>query len=141
MGARQEEVVLTMLDAWGGGKRPPDVDKIVAAFAPDGSWTLYMPNGPTIRGREALRAEILRQMSYVQLPQCNVVNILSTDNMVVTERVDYFTKNGARVKHSLVAVYDLDAHNQITAWREYFDTMDLATQSNTDPSRLSGLEA
>ena len=141
MGAKQEAVVTEMLKAWGGGVHAPDVDKIVAAFAPDAYWTLYMPGGPTIRGREALRTEILRQMSYVDLPECNVVHIASTDNVVITERVDLFTKNGARVKHFLAAVYDINADNQITAWREYFDILDVANQSNSDPNKLSGLEA
>jgi limonene-1,2-epoxide hydrolase len=141
MGARQETVVTEMLAAWGGGVKEPDVEKIVSAFAPEGSWTLYMPGGPTIRGREALREEILRQMSYVQLPQCNVVNIASTGSVVVTERVDYFTKNGVRVKHSLAAVYELNDDGQITAWREYFDILDVANQSKSDPNRLSGLES
>jgi limonene-1,2-epoxide hydrolase len=141
MGAKQEAVVKAMLDAWGGGMREPDVDAIVSAFAPDGSWTLYMPGGPTIRGREALKAEILRQMSYVQLPHCNIIHIASTDRVVVTERLDHFTKNGKRVSHALAAVYELNDEHQITAWREYFDIMDVAKQSASDPNKLSGLEA
>ena len=140
MGAKQEAVVTEMLDAWGGGKTPPDVDKIVSAFAPDGYWSLYMPDGPVIKGRDALRAEILRQMSYVQLPECNTLLMTSSDTTVMTERVDYFTKSGVRVKHSLTAVFELNADNQITAWREYFDLTDLAGQTNADPTKLSGLE-
>ena len=141
MGDKQEAAVREMLNAWGGGMREPDVQRIVSSFAPEGYWTLYMPDGPTIRGREALMSEIQRQMSYVQLPECNIVHISSTDNVVFTERVDYFTKNGNRVKHSLAAVYELNADNQITAWREYFDILDVAKQSNSDPDKLSGLES
>jgi limonene-1,2-epoxide hydrolase len=80
-------------------------------------------------------------MSYVQLPQCDTINIASTDALVVTERLDHFTKNGNRVSHSLTAVFELNQDNQITAWREYFDTLDVANQSNSDPNKLSGLEA
>ncbi len=141
MGDRQEAAVREMLNAWGGGVREPDVEKIVSFFAPEGYWTLYMPDGPTIRGREALMSEIQRQMTYVQLPECNIVHLSSTDNVVFTERVDYFTKNGNRVKHSLAAVYELNADNLITAWREYFDILDVAKQSNSDPDKLSGLES
>ena len=140
MGAKQEAAVMEMLDAWGGGKRAPDVDKIVAAFAPDGYWSLYMPDGPVIRGREALRTEIQRQMGYVQLPECNTLKIVSSDDTVMTERVDYFTKSGIRVKHVLTAVFDMDSDNLITGWREYFDTLDLANQTKIDPNKLSGLE-
>ncbi|MDB5425366.1 MAG: nuclear transport factor 2 family protein [Phenylobacterium sp.] len=140
MGAKQEAVVQDMLAAWGGGKTPPDVDRICAAFAEDGYWQLYMPGGPKIEGRENLRAEILRQMSYVQLPECNTFHMTSSDTVVMTEREDFFTKNGVRIRHVLVAVFELNARNEITAWREYFDVMDVAKQGNTDPEKLSGLE-
>lgn len=141
MGAKQEAMIRDMLSAWGDGVRAPDVEKIVRAFAPDGAWTLYMPGGPTIRGRDALRAEIERQMTYVSLPQCNILHIASTDRVVMTERLDRVTKNGARVEHALTAVYELNDADEITAWREYFDTLDLAKQTGSDPNRLSGLES
>ena len=140
MGVREESIVREFCDAWGQGVRDPDVGKIVSMFAPDGYWQLYMPSGPKIQGREALRAEILRQMSYVDKPECNIVNILSSDTAVVTERRDYITKNGVRALHYLIAIYELDRDGLITAWREYFDTRDLAQQTRSDPSRLSGLE-
>ena len=140
MGVREESIVRDFCNAWGQGVRDPDVDKIVSMFAPDGYWQLYMPSGPRIQGREALRTEILRQMSYVDKPECNITNILSSDTAVVTERRDYFTKNGVRALHHLLAIYELDREGLITAWREYFDTRDLAQQTRSDPSRLSGLE-
>ena len=140
MGIREESIVREFCNAWGQGVRDPDVSKIVSMFAPDGYWQLYMPSGPRIQGREALRTEILRQMSYVDKPECNIVNILSSDTAVVTERRDYFTKNGVRALHYLIAIYELDRDGLITAWREYFDTRDLAQQTRSDPSRLSGLE-
>jgi limonene-1,2-epoxide hydrolase len=140
MGVREESIVRDFCNAWGQGVHDPDVDKIVSMFAPDGYWQLYMPSGPRIQGREALRTEILRQMSYVDKPECNIINILSSDTAVVTERRDYFTKNGVRALHHLLAIYELDREGLITAWREYFDTRDLAQQTRSDPSRLSGLE-
>jgi limonene-1,2-epoxide hydrolase len=140
MGAKQEAAVQAMMDAWGGGKKAPDVDKICAAFAEDGYWTLYMPGGPKIQGREAIRAEILRQMTYVQFPECNTWFMTSSDNIVMTEREDHFTKAGVRIRHSLCAVFELNEKNEITAWREYFDVMDVAKQTNSDPDKLSGLE-
>ena len=140
MGQRQEAVVREFLAAWGDEQHRPDVDKIVSMFAPDGQWTLYVPNGPVIRGRDALRAEIERQLGYVSWTHCGLVNIVSDDRRVVTERADRFCKNGHVVSHALMAIYELDADGLITDWREYFDTWDLARQSGSDPARLSGLE-
>jgi limonene-1,2-epoxide hydrolase len=141
MGIREESIVREFCDAWGQGVRAPDVEKIVSMFAPDGYWQLYMPSGPKIQGRAALRAEVLRQMSYVDKPECNILNMVSSSDAVVTERRDYFTKNGVRAQHHLMAIYELDRDGLITAWREYFDTHDLAQQTRSDPTRLSGLEA
>jgi len=140
MGVREESIVREFCDAWGQGVRAPDVEKIISMFAPDGYWQLYMPSGPKIQGRTALRAEVLRQMSYVEKPECNILAILSGDGTVVTERRDFFTKNGVRAQHYLTAIYELDRDGLITAWREYFDTYDLAQQTRSDPARLSGLE-
>lgn len=135
-----EAVIRDFCDAWGNGVRDPDVDKIVSMFAEDGEWQLYVPGGPVIKGREALRAEIERQLTYVVLPECNILRISSGDGVVMTERLDWFTRDGSRKRHYLVAVYELDASGLITSWREYFDTLDLANQTGVDPARLSGLE-
>jgi len=141
MGQKQEAIVREFLSAWGDGERVPDVEKIASMFAPDGHWELYVPGGPVIRGREAISAEIHRQLGYVSFPHCGTVHMLSTDRMVATERVDHFIRNGKRVRHALMAMFELDGDGLITAWREYFDTWDLSRQTGADPARLSGLEA
>ena len=140
MGQKQEAIIRDFLAAWGDEQHRPDVDKIVAMFAPDGQWTLYVPNGPVIRGRAALRAEIERQLGYVAWTQCGVLHIVSDERRVVTERADRFCKNGRVVAHQLMAIFELDQDGLITDWREYFDLYDLARQSGSDPARLSGLE-
>lgn len=140
MGQKQESIVREFLAAWGDGKRVPDVDKIASMFAPNGHWALYIPGGPVITGRDAIRTEIHRQLGYVSFPSCNIVNILSSDTLVATERVDHFIRNGKTVDHALMAMFELDADGLITAWREYFDTYDLSRQTGADPARLSGLE-
>ena len=109
-------------------------------FAPDGQWTLYVPNGPVIRGRGALRAEIERQLGYVAWMQCSLLHIVSDERRVDTERADRFCKNGRVVAHQLMAIFELDEDGLITDWREYFDLFDLARQSGSDPARLSGLQ-
>ena len=58
MGQKQEDIIRDFLAAWGDEQHRPDVERIVSMFAPDGQWVLYVPNGPVIRGRAALRAEI-----------------------------------------------------------------------------------
>lgn len=140
MGQKQERIVREFLDAWGDETRRPDVEKIVSMFAPDGHWELYVPGGPVIRGRDALRAEIGRQLGYVEWSRCGLRRLWSDDRSVVTERADRFGRGGKTVNHALMAVFELDGDGLITAWREYFDTWDLSRQTGADPARLSGLE-
>lgn len=140
MGQQQEAVVREFLSAWGDGKRAPDIAKLVSMMAPEGYWELYIPGGPVIRGRDALGTEIQRQLGYVSYPHCTITHITSSDKQVCTERVDTFIRNGKTVRHPLMAIFELDEQNLITAWREYFDTSDLARQTGADPTRLSGLE-
>lgn len=141
MGQKQEAVIREFLSAWGDGVRATDIEKLVSMIAPEGYWELYIPNGPVIRGRDALRTEIQRQLGYVSFPHCTITHITSSDRLVCTERVDTFIRDGKTVRHPLMAIFELNEQNQITAWREYFDTADLARQTGADPARLSGLES
>jgi limonene-1,2-epoxide hydrolase len=127
MGIAQEAFIREFLDAWGDGTpaRKPDVEKIVSMMADDAEWQLWVPGGPTIRGRQALREEIGRQMTFAGSNKCNIVHMLSSDRMVMTERADEAVINGRSCPHQMVAVYELDETGLISAWREYLDMEDL----------------
>lgn len=131
MGVKQEEFIKEFCDLWGDGTADsrPDVDKIIAMMSEDAEWQLWVPGGPIIKGRENLRTEILRQMSYVTQNKCNIVEMVSSDRIVMTERADYAVVNGRPQPHSMVAVYELDDQGLICSWREYLDTADLARKS------------
>ncbi|WP_313054231.1 phosphotransferase [Pseudomonas lopnurensis] len=140
MGLKQEKRVLDMLAAWGDGidGSRPEVERILSAFAENIEWQLWVPGGPVIRGRDALRAEIERQMGYVTNNHCNTRNILSTDRLVMTERDDYCVNQGRPMPHSMVAVYELDEDGLICAWREYLDTADLARKKGVPLAEAAG---
>ncbi|PKM05632.1 MAG: nuclear transport factor 2 family protein, partial [Gammaproteobacteria bacterium HGW-Gammaproteobacteria-5] len=91
MGIRQETFIREFLDAWGDGtaESRPQLDRIISMMAEDAVWQLWVPGGPVIRGREALRREIERQMSYVTHNKCTIRQIVSSDDVVMTERDDY----------------------------------------------------
>lgn len=127
MGAAQEAIVREFLDAWGDGtaETRPDVDKILSMLTEDAEWQLWVPGGPVIRGRAALREEIGRQMGFAGSNKCNIVHMLSDDRMVMTERADDATIDGRPCPHQMVAVYELDERGLIAKWREYLDMMDL----------------
>src|SRR5277367_6387040 len=84
MGLAQENFVKAFCEAWGDGtfERKPDVERILSMMSEDAEWQLWVPGGPTIRGRGALRQEIHRQMRFATNNKCNIVNVLSSDTMV-----------------------------------------------------------
>ncbi|WP_371415224.1 nuclear transport factor 2 family protein [Caulobacter sp. FWC26] len=103
----------------------PDVERIVAMMAPDAEWRLWMPGGPVVRGREALRAEILRQMRYASNNKCNTLRAVSTPRVVLQERSDWAVMRGGACPHQMVAVYELNEDGRISRWREYINMADL----------------
>lgn len=138
MGQAQETFIREFCDLWGNGtlEQKPQVEKILAMMSPDAVWQLWVPGGPIIRGREALRKEILRQIAYATHNKCNIVHMTSTDSIVMTERSDYAVIHGKPCPHQMVAVYELDAQGLIKAWREYLDTADLARKQGLSPDAI-----
>jgi limonene-1,2-epoxide hydrolase len=128
MGAVQEAFIRDFLDAWGDGESDPDSSRILEAFAEDAEWQLWVPGGPTLKGREAIGKDIERQLRFCNRMKCGLVSISSTDTQVMTERHDTFVAGGVTVDHHLMAVYDLDADGKIVGWREYFDVNDVDRQ-------------
>ncbi|QIB51456.1 MULTISPECIES: nuclear transport factor 2 family protein [Pseudomonas] len=142
MGLRQEEIIREFCAAWGDGTATsrPQLDTILNMMSEDAVWQLWVPGGPVIRGRAALRDEIQRQMSYVTHNHCVIRNMVSSDSIVMTERDDYAVSSGKPMPHSMVAVYELDAEGKITAWREYLDTADLAKKKGVSLDQVGGPE-
>ena len=134
MGLAQEQFVEEFVAAWGDGtsETVPDVEKILSMMSEDAEWQLWVPGGPTIRGRDALREEIHRQMRFATNNKCNIVNVLSNDRMVWQERSDYAIIRGRECPHQMVAIYELDEQGLIKRWREYLDMADLLKKQGAD---------
>src|ERR1700743_2524426 len=134
MGLAQEKYLEVLFAASGGGTsdKKPDWEKSLSMMAEDAEWQLWIPGGPTIRGREALRREIQRQMRFASNNKCNIINVLSNDSMVMQERSDFAIIRGRPCPHQLVAIFELDAAGLIKRWREYLDMADLLRKQGTD---------
>src|SRR5580698_7568418 len=91
MGAEQEAIVSRFMELWGDGTiENPDVDAIASMFAEDAVWQLWIPGGPTLRGRDAIRRDIARQGTFARFMRCGPTAIASTGHVVFTERLDTF---------------------------------------------------
>lgn len=139
MGLAQENFIREFCDAWGDGSDTsrPQVEKILSMMSEDAVWQLWVPGGPIIQGRDALRKEIHKQMSYATNNKCNIVHMISSDTIVMTERADDAIIHGKPCPHQMVAVYELDENGLIKAWREYLDTADLAKKTGITPAVMT----
>jgi limonene-1,2-epoxide hydrolase len=134
MGVVQEKFIREFCEAWGDGsfEKKPDVEKILSMMAEDAEWQLWVPGGPIVRGRAALREEIHRQIRIATNNKCNIVNVLSNDKMVMQERSDTAVILGRPCPHQMVAIYELDDAGLIKRWREYLDMADLTRKMGVD---------
>ncbi len=129
MGAHEEAIVREFMDAWGDGTQEiPDVEKIMSMFAEDAEWQLWIPGGPMLRGKVAIRRDIERQVTWARFMRCGTIHLASVNGVVFTERLDQFVSNGVTVNHALVAIFEVDTDGKISKWREYFDTKDVERQ-------------
>ena len=134
MGLAQEKFIQEFCEAWGDGslERKPDVERILSMMSEDAEWQLWVPGGPIVRGRAALREEIHRQVRIATNNKCNIVNVLSSDTMVMQERSDTAVILGKPCPHQMVAIYELDSAGLIKRWREYLDMADLTRKMGVD---------
>jgi limonene-1,2-epoxide hydrolase len=140
MGVAQEKFIREFCEAWGDGSfdKKPDVEKILSMMSEDAEWQLWVPGGPIVRGRAALREEIHRQMRIATNNKCNIVNVLSNDQMVMQERSDTAVILGRPCPHQMVAIYELDDAGLIKRWREYLDMADLTRKMGVDEKFAGG---
>jgi limonene-1,2-epoxide hydrolase len=134
MALAQEKFIQEFCEAWGDGslERKPDVEKILSMMSEDAEWQLWVPGGPIVRGRAALREEIHRQVRIATNNKCNIVNVLSSNTMVMQERSDTAVILGKPCPHQMVAIYELDSAGLIKRWREYLDMADLTRKMGVD---------
>ena len=136
MGVAEEKLVLEFLGHADG--REHDVDAMTALMADDIVWQVNVPTRKPRVGREVAREELARQNKFSTgaLPGSEVLNIASNDDGVVfTERTAVFEMGDKHVTPRLHAVHEV-VGGKIAAWREYYDSVDLARQLGVDPNSL-----
>src|ERR1700738_1154 len=109
MAAEQEVVISRFMRLWGDGTvEQPNVDAIVEMLTEDAVWLLWVPGGPTLRGRDAIRKDIARQVTFATHMRCGPPHVSSTERVVFTERLDTFRSGEVTVQHALVAVFEVE---------------------------------
>ena len=137
----EQQLIEDFCKAWGDGSDAsrPDVDMIISMFAEDAEWQLWVPGGPTIKGREALSQEIRRQMQYATNNKCNTILSVSSKTVVMQERSDWAVMRGRPCPHQMIAIYELDEQGMISRWREYINMADLDRKRGVKASEAGAL--
>lgn len=107
-----------------------DIGKVRAALADDARYQPVVPLSEPVSGADAICAELERQYKIYADCECNLLNIASNGKTVFTERVDkcrQLADDSVTVVH-VTGVFDVDANDKITWWREYWDVLDIADQ-------------
>jgi limonene-1,2-epoxide hydrolase len=134
MGAGEEKLVLKFMEHADG--REQDMDAMAALMADDIVWQINVPMWKPRVGREVARAAIASQnaVSTSGLRGSEVLHLASNDGGVVfAERIGVFQVGDKRITLRINAVYEV-VDGKIAAWREYYDSVDLARQLGIDPN-------
>jgi limonene-1,2-epoxide hydrolase len=136
MGTEIEQIVREFVGAAYGERM--DVDAMMALVADDFVYQLNVPRSTVIRGREAARAEFERHaaMSTGMVGDSEIRTIVSDAGTVVMERYDVNdVGGGTRLTFHVASFFDV-RDGLITAWREYWDTGDVAMQMGLDVPQI-----
>ena len=128
MGDSKQEAVQAFIKEM-EGKRWDDaqIEHLLDRMAPQARYQVYAWERPIV-GQDAIRQELHRQAPHFHDLRREIVNIASAASTVFVELVDsMMTKKGPLTSH-LTAVLEVDEGGKICAWREYYDSKEIAAQ-------------
>ncbi|WP_454882460.1 nuclear transport factor 2 family protein [Sphingomonas oryzagri] len=116
----------------------PDFDRLGAFFAPDGYYQPLVPTTDAYRGREEIIRVLRAQYQTYYDCRCEIHASASNGRFVFTERSDHVTLHDGnrRVSSRVCAVFECDDDGLILAWREYWDTDNVAAQMGLDVNQV-----
>jgi limonene-1,2-epoxide hydrolase len=95
-----------------------NADEIIEFFTPDA--TYHNIPLPILRGRQEIFESLKGLPDRFQKVEVEILHQISSGNLVMNERIDYFTFPDRRVALPIAGVFELE-NGKIKAWREYFD--------------------
>ena len=114
--ADPEVIVREFCDAWSRS----DLDEIMSYFAADAVYH-NIPMDPVV-GTDAIRTFIEGFTAMVDRIEFEINHLAVNGNVVLTERVDTFVRSAGSVGLPVMGTFEL-ADGKITAWRDYFDML------------------
>ena len=112
--AENEQVIVSFIEAWSR----LDPAELASFFTEDGIYH-NMPTQP-VQGRANVEALIRGFSAAWTETTWDVLTIMSSGNVVITERVDRNKAGDKSVDLPVVGVFELEG-GKIKVWRDYFD--------------------
>lgn len=106
------------------------IDRIVEAMTPDARYHVLAWEAPHV-GRDAIRAELMRQASIFSDYRSEIVASASAGSVVFVEKLDSMTLAGQTITVHVVAVYDT-VDGKVSSWRDYVDRKEVETKLSVD---------
>ena len=134
MGVAQEAAVRALMaelegEEWNSAR----VERAISRMAADARYQVHAGDDPLV-GHDAIRAEFLRQSSGMSEMRVEIVTIGSVGQIVFTERLDSLILNDKSLTVHIAGVFEVDAAGKIAAWRDYFNSGEIAVQVGADAS-------
>ncbi len=137
MGVYEEEAVRAFLaDAKGERWDADQIERLMDRMAPNISYHVYAWEHPVV-GRDAVREELERQAPLFRDFRSEVLAIASAGRTVLVERRDSYTVGRKSLTGHAVGSFDVDADGKIVAWRDYYDSKEIAVKLGVDVNRVS----
>ncbi|MDB6061175.1 MAG: hypothetical protein JWM78_1278 [Verrucomicrobiaceae bacterium] len=141
MSAANEEKVLRVLKLFHSTSEA-SLNEALEFFADGAIYHTLVPTTKPLEGRAAIKAELMRQFGHYKECDCEILAMASSDRYVFTERRDHVTMldHDKRIYSSVAAVFEFNADNKITSWREYWDSGDIARQLGLTSEQMNKLQ-
>jgi ketosteroid isomerase-like protein len=120
MGSKQEAIVRSAFEGYAALDRAAMLDH----YAEDATWHMVAGKEPFV-GRDAIGAEVDRQLAGLSEYTSKILNMASTDTVVFVEGVDTFTLSGKPVTLHWSTAVDINPDGKITEQRDYYDRKEL----------------
>jgi limonene-1,2-epoxide hydrolase len=121
--ATPRETIRDFMQAFASAWAKEDAARVASFFSEDAVYH-NIPMAP-VQGREAIEATVAGFMTMGGQVRVDISHIVAEGSVVMVERVDHFVGSERTIDLPVVGVFEVH-EGKITAWRDYFDSAQLA---------------
>ncbi|MFT7597297.1 MAG: limonene-1,2-epoxide hydrolase [Acidimicrobiales bacterium] len=129
MSSERVEIVKGVMEAWSRH----DIDGVVAFMADDVLWHYHVGSKP-VSGRDGMARFLTKLSAHQQQLDWKLVRAAENADAVLLEGTDdYVNPSGHHVQAPYMGIFEFDADNRVTAWRDYVEMATMAIGEKGEP--------